>query len=103
MLQEAITADPKMIFPVDQIGNMIGSLPYTDSFLCLTWTCIFSVKASFLALFSHLIRDVSPRLTMYFRCVIGYTFLTWMFLQTEGFIACPWFGMDSRKRYHPYI
>ena len=69
----------------------------TAVFVDTSWTAIFCVKFSFLALFKMLIRNVSTRLSRYFWCVVVATALTWAFLVSETFILCSRFGWDSRK------
>ncbi|KAB2571176.1 hypothetical protein DBV05_g10173 [Lasiodiplodia theobromae] len=69
----------------------------TAVFVDTSWTAIFCVKFSFLALFKMLIRNVSTRLSRYFWCVVVATALTWAFLVSETFILCSRFGWDSLK------
>ncbi|MCJ1390693.1 hypothetical protein MMC18_003554 [Xylographa bjoerkii] len=66
-----------------------------DSFLILVWTSNFCVKFSFLALFHMLIRRVSAALTIYYWVVVGACIISWMFLCSEIFIVCPYFGVES--------
>lgn len=98
-LEEAIAVEPTVVVPISQLGNLMGSLAYTDAFLCLIWTCTFSVKFSFLALFRLLIKRVSKHLTRYFWFVVVYMVLTWMFLVVEPFILCPYQGLDQSEHF----
>lgn len=95
MLEEAISLDPTVIVPLDRLDDLLGSLPYLHSFLSVIWTCIFSVKASFLALFRLMIRNVSKPPTIYYWTVVVYMILAWMFIVSESFILCPHFGPDQ--------
>lgn len=95
MLEEAIAVDTSIIIPIDLLESLVTSVKYTDTFLCMIWTCTFSVKGSFLALFRLLISNVSPWLTRYYWTVVVYVLMTWMFMICELFILCPYFGLDQ--------
>jgi len=92
MLQEAMAMVPDVIVPITQVSQLISSINFLDAFLCTIWTCTFAIKGSFLVLFGKLIKGISKKLDLYFRFVIGYTILTWIFLVVEPFILCPYFG-----------
>ena len=94
---EASKLDATVVISVTDILDLMYSLPYIDAFLALTWTCTFSVKFSFLALFRLLIRRLSRVITVYYWCVVGFCILTWMFLIGEAFILCPYFGLQSSE------
>lgn len=69
-------------------------------FLVTVWTATFAVKFSFLTFFKTLIRkEFSPRMNKFFWFTIVFTLATWGFLVSEGFILCPYFGLDSTKCY----
>lgn len=97
MLEEAVSLDPTVVVPYDQLDSLLSSWPYLHSLLSLMWTCIFSVKASFLAMFRLMIRHVSKPLTIYYWAVVVYMVLAWMFMVSEAFILCPHFGLDQGK------
>ena len=97
MLEGAIPLDPTVIIPIDQLDILVGSVMYQDVFHCLIWTCIFSVKASFLALFRLMVRNVSKELSIYYWVVVVYVLVVWMFMVSEVFILCPYFGLDQGK------
>lgn len=94
---EASKLDPTVVVSFDEILSLMYSLPYIDAFLALAWTGTFCVKFSFLALFRLLIRRLSKSITIYYWIVVGFSVLTWMFLVSETFILCPYFGFNSRK------
>lgn len=94
---EAYKLDPTAVISIPEILGLMFSLPYIDAFLALTWTCTFSVKFSFLALFRLLIRRLARSITVYYWLVVGFCFLTWLFLVTEAFILCPYFGLQASR------
>lgn len=94
---EASKLDPTFVITIERILGLTSSLPVIDSFLALAWTTTFSIKFSFLALFRLLIGGTHHKLRTYFWFVVAFTSLTWMFLVSETFILCPYFGFDSSK------
>ncbi|KUJ14098.1 uncharacterized protein LY89DRAFT_564565, partial [Mollisia scopiformis] len=99
ILEEAIAMDPDVIVPINEIAAILSSITYIDIFLCTVWTCTFSVKASFLALFWHLIHGLSKQINTYYWVVVGSVLANWLFLVVEAFILCPEFGEKAVKCY----
>ena len=99
-LGPALQADPSLILYLD--GNEINQLVHgeiisVDTFYPLLWTCIFSVKFSFLAFFKQLV-DAMHSLRLYYRITIIFTVLVWGYVVCTPFIICPYFGWSSGKR-----
>jgi hypothetical protein len=93
----ALKLDPTVVVSLKDVISLAHSLAFIDSFLALAWTAIFFVKFSFLALFRVLIKHISKKISIYFWVMVGYCILTWMFLVSEAFIVCPYFGAESSK------
>lgn len=92
-LTEALLVQPlfKLTFEgARSLGNTAPGIIH--SFLFLTWTVIFSVKFSFLALFRLLIQRISWKITFYYWFVVVFTVLTWIYMVSEAFFVCPAFG-----------
>ena len=83
--------------PLNDVLSLANSLAFIHTFLSLAWTAIFFVKFSFLALFRVLLKHISRKLSIYFWVMVGYFVVTWMFLVTEAFIVCPYYGAESSK------
>jgi hypothetical protein len=97
-LYRSITVpNPVVSLNFEEIGILLPVSTYTLSFVETSWTAIFCVKFSFLALFHGLIKNISRRLVTYFWCVVGFTILSWAFLLTESPILCAYYGEDSLK------
>lgn len=94
---EAINLDPTVVFSLSEILQLIYANKWFDIYLALMWTATFAIKASFLAFFRNLIRDVSRRLERYWWFVVIFTIITWIFLVVEPIILCPHFGMAASK------
>jgi hypothetical protein len=95
ILEDAIPMEPDVIVPINSVSALLSSISIIDAFLCTIWTCTFAVKGSFLALFWNLIQGLSREINTYYWVVVGYTFVTWLFLVVEPFILCPHFGVDG--------
>lgn len=96
-LSNAVRLDPLVAPTLSETTKLINSLKIIDSFLALIWTTTFAVKLSFLVFFKQLIERVSKKITIYYWVVVGVTILTWMFLVSEAFILCPYFGFKTRE------
>lgn len=96
-LSNAVRLDPSVFPTLSETTKLIDSLKIIDSFLALIWTTTFAVKLSFLIFFKQLIERVSRKITIYYWVVVVFTILTWMFLVSEAFILCPYFGLETRE------
>ncbi|OJD40671.1 integral membrane [Diplodia corticola] len=97
-LVEALNTIPtKVIVLTDEVLPLLDSNKKIQIFLGTNWSAIFAVKFSFLAYFKALVWNISPRLKTYFWFVVTFTGLSWAFLVSEGFILCPYFGMEGVK------
>lgn len=94
---EAINTDPTVMFSLPEILELIYANKWFDIFIALMWTATFAIKASFLAFFRNLIRDVSRRLDRYYWFVCIVTAITWVLLVVEPIILCPHFGLAASK------
>lgn len=95
---EALNTIPdKVIVTMDEVMPLLDGNKKIQTFLGTNWTAIYAVKFSFLAYFWALVRNISPRLKPYFWSVVVFTTLSWAFVVSEGFILCPWFGVDAVK------
>ena len=94
-LNEAYTMDLTFDISFPEVVALTDTTAILDSFLILVWASIFSVKFSFLALFHMLIRRVSTALTTYYWVIVGACLVFWIFLTSEIFIVCPYFGVES--------
>ncbi|GME40233.1 integral membrane [Neofusicoccum parvum] len=93
---EALNTIPnKVIVTMDEVMPLLDGNKKIQTFLGTNWTAIYAVKFSFLAYFWALVRNISPRLKPYFWSVVVFTTLSWAFVVSEGFILCPWFGVDA--------
>jgi len=98
-LGPALQADPSLILELDaeDINDLINNeIVSVDTFYPLLWTCIFSVKFSFLAFFKQMV-DAMESLKIYYRATIVMTGLVWGFVVCTPFIICPYFKWDSGK------
>jgi len=96
-LGPALQADPSLILELDaeDINDLINNeIVSVDTFYPLLWTCIFSVKFSFLAFFKQMV-DAMESLKIYYRATIVMTGLVWGFVVCTPFIICPYFKWDS--------
>lgn len=92
-LTEAIVVDSSFRFTVEVANSVANAAPaIIHSFLFLTWTVVISVKFSFLALFRLLIQRISWKITFYYWFVVVFTVITWIYMVSEAFIACPAVG-----------
>lgn len=96
-LFEALIRSSAIVVPNDQYRPLLRAWAVSVSYFCLTWTTMFGVKFSFLALFWNLIQHVSQRLLRYYWTVVGTCVVVWMFVICEPFIQCHYFGIHSGR------
>lgn len=85
------------VFTVQDILDFKVAMAIVSSLVVLSWTATYAVKFSFLALFRHLIRRLSKKITVYYWIIVGFTLLSWAYMVVEPFILCPVFGLSSSK------
>lgn len=91
---EALLVDPLFLWTIERVLAIASTAPaIIHSFLFLTWTVVIAVKFSFLALFRLLIQRISWKITFYYWFVVVFTVITWIYMVSEAFIACPAFGV----------
>ena len=100
-LSNAVRLDPSVIPTFGEIAQLMDSLKIIYSFLALIWTTTFAVKLSFLVFFKKLIDRVSKKITLYYWFVVVFTVVSWMFIVSEPFILCPYFGIETGKSLQP--
>lgn len=83
------------VFTIQDILDFNDGMTVYASFLTLSWTAIYAVNLSFLALFRHLISRLSKKITIYYWIVVGFTLLSWAYAMAEPFIFCPAPGLSS--------
>lgn len=94
---EALLVDQEFLLTIEGALTVGSTAPaIIHSFLFLTWTVVISVKFSFLALFRLLIQRISWKITSYYWFVVVFTVLTWIYMVSEAFIACPAFGVQIK-------
>ena len=96
-VDEAAATGAGIVIAPSELSSLFDSLPVIDALFCIAWTATFSIKASFLALFRHLIKRVARTLTVYYWCTVALTLLAWGFFECEDFIVCPYFRAHVRK------
>lgn len=101
-LVEALQRYSDIMIPSDQNGSLLSGMALAVSYFCLTWTTMFAVKFSFLALFWHLIHRVSVWLSRYYCAVVGTCVVSWMFVIVEPFVLCHYFGLAG-SRFIPFL
>lgn len=96
-LSEILITDPSVhyVFTLQDILDLNDSISVYTSFIILSWTAIYAVKLSFLALFRPLISRLSKKITIYYWIIVGFTLLSWAYAVAELFIICPYFGLSS--------
>lgn len=98
-LYKAVISDVPFVLDAADLNELTHVTIVTNVFVDTSWTAIFCVKFSFLALFRVLIKNVSTHLSRYFWCVVVITAVTWAFLVSEAFILCSKFGWASCKQF----
>lgn len=92
---EALLVDPSFLLTIERGLAIMSTAPaIIHSFLFLTWTVVIAVKFSFLALFRLLIQRISWKITFYYWFVVVFTVITWIYMVSGAFIACPAFGVQ---------
>ncbi|OJD32393.1 uncharacterized protein BKCO1_3800015 [Diplodia corticola] len=94
---KALMSNAAIVLDANDLEKLVRVSIVTSIFVDTSWTAIFCVKFSFLALFRVLIKNVSTHLSRYFWCVVVITAVTWAFLVAETFILCAHFGWESLK------
>lgn len=94
-LSNAVRLDPSVSPTFGEIAQLTDSLKIIYSFLALIWTTTFAVKLSFLVFFKKLIDRVSRKITIYYWFLVVFTMVSWMFVVSEPFVLCPYFGLQT--------
>ena len=82
--------------PPDFLQEVLWYQRGSYSFLALSFTTIFSIKASFLCFFKRLIEGVDHMAIIWW-VAVGTTAASWVLCVCAEFIACPYFGPVARK------
>ncbi len=75
-------------------ANLISRIDW--SYLAISWVAIFLVKFGFLSLFRHLV-DRLPPMFRFWKGVVVFTGLVFVFCVCDGFIACSKQGPEAGK------
>ncbi|KAF2793411.1 hypothetical protein K505DRAFT_244470 [Melanomma pulvis-pyrius CBS 109.77] len=94
---EAVKASPPIIPTASELIALTYSTMWLNIYNSLGWTAVFLIKASFLAIFWPLTKNMSRGITYYFWFGTILTLLSWMAIICEPFIQCPYFGVQSFK------
>jgi hypothetical protein len=65
---------------------------WVDAYMTLAWLAIFGIKASFLALFYRMVRNVKRFLTIYYWVTVATTSVAGVVVVLSSFVLCPHFG-----------
>jgi hypothetical protein len=99
-LSQAVYLDPSIVLqaPAPKLIKVANThMAYIGTELVFLWTATFAVKFSFLVFFWQLVQSVNKKILTYFWIVVGLTTVSWMFVVSEPFILCPYFGMESSE------
>lgn len=96
-LEEALRHYSDLVISAEQTQSLLGDMEFAASIFCLVWTTTFAVKFSFLVLFWQLIQRVSKWLTRYYWAVVGTCVISWLFVISEPFMLCQYFGLSSGR------
>lgn len=96
-IMEALQKDNSVVLTPGDLLELTLSTALVNSFFCLAWATVVSVKFSFLALFRLLIRRMSGTIDIYYWVVVVFTMLVGIFLVSEAFILCLHFGPSASK------
>lgn len=75
---------------------------WADAYMTLAWLSIFGIKASFLALFHRMVRNVKRSLTIYFWVTVATTSVAGVVVVLSAFVLCPHFGSDAASKPNGY-
>ena len=104
-LVEALSVDPSI-----ESGNIAGFIDnlqetfdetalfqkITWAYVALSYTTIFIVKLGFLSFFRELVK-YWPRVNLYWKLVVVFTAICYVFAICDTFIACPKLGLAACK------
>ncbi|KAF2141164.1 uncharacterized protein K452DRAFT_35890 [Aplosporella prunicola CBS 121167] len=95
----ALTNMPtKIVLSAGEITSMLDFNKKSSINTPLNWIAITAVKFSFLAYFSKLVQNISPKLKTYFWCVIVFTGSSLVFIASSNFINCPYYGREGFEK-----
>lgn len=102
-LGEALRRYSDIVIPAEQNQSLLSDMEYAASVFCLVWTTTFAVKFSFLVLFWQLLQRVSKWLTKYYWVVVGTCVISWLFVLSEPFVLCQYFGLSTGRFHFPGV
>lgn len=89
--------DPNLASSRIDMGEKIDwSIDMGNTYLVLSQTVIFSIKASFLSFFRRLI-DRLGRIIIYWKVTVTVTVIAFFFCASQAFISCPETGLNQSK------
>lgn len=87
--------DPNLASSRIDMGEKIDwSIDMGNTYLVLSQTVIFSIKASFLSFFRRLI-DRLGRIIIYWKVTVTVTVIAFFFCASQAFISCPETGLNK--------
>lgn len=85
-----------LLFLASHLEEHAKDYGFNIAFIVLLWTTVFAVKWCYLAFFHPLLVGMSRRFTIYYRCTVGLSFISWIL---SAFVApivpCPYTGMKA--------
>lgn len=100
---EALQRYSGIVILAEQNQSLLSDMEFAASVFCLIWTTTYAVKFSFLVLFWQLIQRVSKWLTRYYWVVVGTCIISWLFVISEPFVLCQYFGLSTGRFRFPGI
>lgn len=96
-LGEVLRRYSDTVISAEQNQSLLSNMEYAASVFCLIWTTTYAIKFSFLVLFWQLLQRVSKWLTRYFWVVVGTCIISWLFVISEPFVLCQYFGISTGR------
>jgi hypothetical protein len=81
---------------IDMLKEIVYFQRMNLAYLALNWTSIFAVKMGFLAFFRHLV-DRIRFLYAFWKGVLAFTVVAFLYSVCESLISCPHLGLESSK------
>ncbi|OJI85584.1 hypothetical protein ASPTUDRAFT_118620 [Aspergillus tubingensis CBS 134.48] len=93
-----------LLFLASHLEEHAKDYGFNIAFIVLLWTTVFAVKWCYLAFFHPLLVGMSRRFTIYYRCTVGLSFISWIL---SAFVApivpCPYTGMKAISKCFPSL
>lgn len=105
LTQALIRGDPDAVaIATPRLANLSQHYNWTVANIMLSWTSIFSVKASYFALFYPMMSVMSKRVIWFFWASIALSAASWFVLAFgSNFILCKELGTAAGKLHHAVL